>query len=189
MAASAGAQQPLRGNVNAALTPEAAALGLGSPLRRGAASLVRPSRPVSDVPLGGLNPAAGSLLSAASSQQGITDGTSLLSNLDREGLGGNQALYRALLNRRLQEEESAALAAAGLGAAGGSLAGMGILGRMNPSLLSRPGESLGLSAQLPGDSIHQAMMREQTIAQAAEANAAMANEDGPAAKKLKSRLS
>lgn len=177
MAASAGAQQPLRG---ASLTPEAAALGLGSrlgsPLRRGAASLVCPTRPAPDVSFGGgLNPAAASLLGAASSQQGIADGMSLLGG---EGLGGNEALYRALLNRKLQEE-SAALAAAGLGA------GAGLMGRMNPSLLSRPGEASG-----PSDPMRQEMMREQTIAQAAAANAALAkDEEGPAKKKSKKKKS
>lgn len=177
-------------------TPEAAALGLAPPPRRGAASLVRPPAPAADLSLlVGRNPAtASALLGASSLPQGLSNSISALGGLDREGLGANPTLYRALLNQRLQQEESAALAAAGLGATGlggaatGGLTGAGLLGRTNTSLLSRPSDTRGSPVRMSGDSIRQAMMREQTIAQAAAANA-LANEDGPAAKRLKSRLS
>jgi len=187
---SSGMQQSLRGNATD-LIPEAVALGLGSPNRRGAASLVRPPRPNLDgLNFGGRNPAA-SLMGASSLQQGIPEGYSMLNDIDRESMGANPVLFRALMNRRLQEEDSAALAVAGLGAAAaGNLNGaVGLLGRMNPSLVSRPAESMGSPVQMSGDSIRQAMMREQTIAQAAAANS-MANRDGTAAQRLKrSRLS
>ena len=164
-----------------------AVLGLGSPQRGGAASLARPPAS-SDLPFAGRNPASASSLS-----QGYPDSlTSLLQGLEREGLGGEAAIYRALLNRKLQEgeEAKAALASAGLGATG-SLTGSGLLG-INPALLSRSLDLMGSSIPISGDSIRQAMMRDQTIAAAAAARSQgeklsnlEAKDEGPPSKRLK----
>lgn len=71
------------------LVPEAAALGISPPPRRGAASLVRPPLTAPELAFGRRNPAsAAALLGASSLPQG---GVSALGNLDREGLGANPA--------------------------------------------------------------------------------------------------
>jgi len=181
-------QQSLRASPTS-LVPEAAALGLGSASRRGPASLVRPPLPAPDLALGARNQAAAAALLGASS--GLPDGSSLLGDPGRDGLGGNQALYRALLSRKLEEEQALAAAglgagaAAGLGGAAAAAAGLhgasGLLGRMNnPSLLGSQAPTMS------GDSLRQALMREQTIAQAAAARTqGELNLDGSASKRAK----
>lgn len=180
-------QQSLRASPTS-LVPEAAALGLGSSSRRGPASLVRPPLPAPDLALGARNQAAAAALLGASS--GLPDGSSLLGDPGRDALGGNQALYRALLSRKLEEEQALAAAGLGAGAAAGlggpaAAAGLhgasGLLGRMNnPSLLGSQAPTMS------GDSLRQALMREQTIAQAAAARTqGELNLDGSASKRAK----
>lgn len=185
-----GLSQPLHGDFR----QEAATLGLGpSRGHAGTASLARSPPSAPDTSLGGMNPAAAaSFLGASSLPHGFTDGGLSLLN-DREGLGrGNPdyALYRALMNfqnQRRQEEEAAALAAAGLGPGGrGAFSGVGILQREDPSILSRGvSDRMSPRERLSGDSIRQQAMREQTIAQAAAANAALENQGGFPMKRFK----
>jgi hypothetical protein len=141
-----------------------------------------------------MNPTASSFLGEASSlQPGLSNGGLSIPN-NHQGTRGdptNHALYRAIVNRRIQDEETAALTAAGLPPIGSrSLSGVGgILDRTQPSPLSRASDTLASSARLSGaDSIQQAVMRGQAIAEAAAANASnaySANEDGPATKRSK----
>lgn len=156
LSTSAGAQPPLRGS----LLGEAGGLGLpgGSPsLRRG--GLVRP--PASSL----LPPGLAAGLAAG---------------------GPSPALYREIMNRRIQDEETAALAAAGLGPIGSNRTDL--LGRApsdaGRSVLAQATEKLAAS----GDSTRKATEREQTIAQAAAANSSGTSEDGPALKRFKGRM-
>jgi hypothetical protein len=138
-----------------------------------------------------MNPTASSFLGGTSSLHPcLSDGGLSIPN-NHEGARGdltNNALYRAIVNRRIQDEETAALAAAGLPPIrSGSLFGTGgMLDRTHSSLLSRPSEATSSTVGL--DSIRQAVMREQTIAEAAAANRYSTNEDGPATKRFKRHL-
>lgn len=137
--------------------PEAL-LGLGSPSRRAPAPIAHHPPPLgADPSFGGRHNqlAAAQLLQQQQQQLGAAG------DFDRQtaAMGGDPAIYRARLNRLLQEqgEQSAlAAAAAGYGSSGGGLPGGGSLGG-------------NLPVRHSGDSIRQAMFREQALAAAARA--------------------
>lgn len=142
--------------------------------RRGAASLVCPT--ASNLSLGvERSPSA-----AASLLRGLTNQDLSVRN-GLEEMTGNHALYQLLLNRRIQDEESAALAVAGIPPIGqGLLSGAGYLNGRDPGASFHP-----RSQRLVGGSIREAAMRGQTIAEAAAARSAFANGEEPDAKRFK----
>lgn len=162
------------------------ALGrLGSPARRGAASLTRPPLSLDNAPnlssFAEKYQTTSSLLGSSMVPQANPDGLPLASELGREGLGGLSAHHRALLDRRLLlGEDSALAAAAGLGGSTGTLQGGSLLSMMNPVSLPRSSADM-MGSQLPmsGDSIRQAVFRERAIAAATEARLLGAPETNP----------
>lgn len=179
---ASGIQRTLRESL---APPQTASLGGLLASRHGAASLAHPT--TSGLSLGAASgpSAAASLLGASSLPPGLADqGLSALSSCDDPRESRNSALYQLLLNRRIQDEETAALVAAGLLPIGqGAMSGLGYLDSRDPGASVLPS-----SQRIAGGSIREAAMQGQTIAEAAAARSAFANGEEPASKRLKGRL-
>jgi hypothetical protein len=155
MVASSVAGFPPRPNAAARFLPEPS-MGLENPTQS-AALMGRPHGFGERNPMPGSSLAGGSSALAAS-QLYPNDGATLLGASDprNASLEDSQRNYRARLNQLLLEGEELQNQAAALGVA-----------RSLPGLVSRA--STESSVPMSGDSMRQAMMREQAIAQAAAA--------------------
>lgn len=141
----------------------ASGLNRPAPLGFGALPLPLPNSSALDLAFRGRNSARAASWLGGLPPAGGPASNNLFHDNSRKTLPGDSVYYRPLLNGRLHEEESASMTAA-TGKAGATrhAGGSGLLGEANPPC--RRLETLG---QVARDSVRDAMIREQSILQAA----------------------
>lgn len=179
-------------NLGALIAAASGASGFNLSASLGLSAPPPPLQNVLELVLQARNAAGAASLLGLSQAAAPNNNLSSLLNSGRDTLPGDSTYYRALLNKKIQEEESAAAALLGaLGNTGASgLAGSGPIGRAttNPP----PPSPLDTLGQVASNSVRQVLNREQTIAEAAAARKLQLEtlEDGsPAANKRMKRSS